>query len=52
VLYRPAEWAHRLELVRPTWTLVVRFRVRRHWGFFTARDGWVPWRDYSREYCD
>jgi hypothetical protein len=37
--------------VRPTWTLVVRFRVRRHWGFFTPR-GWLPWRDYSREYCD
>jgi hypothetical protein len=52
VLCRPAEWAHRLELVRPTWTLVFRWRVRRHWGFFTARDGWVPWRDYTREYCD
>lgn len=51
ILYRPAEHAHRLELVRPVWTLVIRFRVRRHWGFFT-RDGWLPWRAYSDTYCD
>ena len=51
VLYRPAEWAHRLELVRPTWTLVFRWRVRRAWGFFSPR-GWLPWRAYGRAYCD
>lgn len=51
VLYRPAEWAHRLELVQPTWTLVLRWRRRRDWGFFT-RNGWRNWRDYGREWCD
>ena len=36
VLYRPAEWQHRLELEKPVWTLVIKFRSRRDWGFITA----------------
>lgn len=51
VLYRPAEWAHRLELVRPTWTLVFRWRIRRDWGFVT-KSGWLHWRDYGKLWCD
>ncbi len=51
ILYRPAEFAHRLELVRPVWTLVFRWRVRREWGFF-APGGWLHWRKYSDEFCD
>lgn len=51
VLYRPARWAHRLELVRPTWTLVVRFRRERMWGFFTP-SGWRDWIAYGKEWCD
>lgn len=51
VLYRPAEWRHRLDLVRPTWTLVFRFRRRREWGFVTPR-GWQPWQEYGSQYCD
>jgi hypothetical protein len=51
VLYRPAEWQHRLELVRPTWTLVLRLSRRREWGFIT-RAGWLDWRSYGRQWCD
>jgi hypothetical protein len=51
VLWRPAEWQHRLELVRPTWTLVLRLRRRREWGFITSR-GWLHWKAYGREFCD
>lgn len=51
VLWRPAEFAHRLELVSPVWTLVLRFRVRRDWGFFTP-GGWLHWRAYSDKFCD
>jgi hypothetical protein len=51
ILYRPAEWQHRLELVRPVWTLVVRFRRRRPWGFITPT-GWQEWRAYGKDWCD
>ena len=51
VLYRPAEWAHRLELARPTWTLVCRWRTRRIWGFFLP-DGWTDYRAYGKQFCD
>lgn len=51
VLWRPAEWQHRLELVKPTWTLVLRFRRRRQWGFITS-GGWRDWISYGKEWCD
>lgn len=51
ILYRPAEWRHRLELVKPTWTLVLRFRRRREWGFITP-GGWLDWKSYGKEWCD
>jgi hypothetical protein len=51
VLYRPATWQHRLELVKPTWTLVLRFRTVRDWGFITP-DGWLDWRSYGKRWCD
>lgn len=51
VLLRPASWIHRLELEQPTWTLVVRFRTVRLWGFFTE-GGWMDYRSYGREFCD
>jgi hypothetical protein len=51
VLYRPAEWQHRLELVRPCWTLVLRWRYRREWGFITP-GGWLHWLVYGKEWCD
>lgn len=51
VLYRPAEWQHRLELVRPTWTIVVRFRRIRDWGFWLP-NGWMNWREYGEKFCE
>lgn len=50
VLYRPAEFAHRLELTGPTWTLVLRFKVRRRWGFY-LREGWLHWKAYVDRFC-
>lgn len=51
VLWRAAEWQHRIEVDRPTWTLVFRFRRRRMWGFITPK-GWQEWKAYGREWCD
>lgn len=51
LLYRPAEWRHRLSLVRPTWTLVVHGPRRRQWGFWTA-SGFLDWIRYGKEWCD
>lgn len=48
ILIRPAEWQHRLELDRSAWTLVIRFRRVREWGFHCLR-GWVPWQQFDRQ---
>lgn len=48
--WRPAEWRHWVEIPRPLWTLVVRFRRRREWGFHTDH-GWVQWQAYDAERC-
>lgn len=47
LLYRPAEHTHRIHALPKgsCWTLVLRFRRRRDWGFHT-QDGWVPWRRF------
>ncbi len=45
LLYREAEHTHRISGL-PTgscWTLVLRFRRERSWGFFTKLGGWIPW---------
>ena len=51
VLYRPAEWQHRLVLRWPVWTLVIRCRRRREWGFWTDGE-WMDYRTYERRFCD
>lgn len=51
VLWRPAEWQHWVEIERPVWTLVLRLRKRREWGFWTTK-GWIDWQTYGREWCD
>lgn len=51
IIYRSAETPHRLELSRPTWTLVIRGPLRRTCGFMTAR-GWVPWTTFVQESRD
>ena len=51
LLWRPAEWRHWVEIERPVWTLVLRLRRRRVWGFWTER-GWLDWQTYGKELCD
>jgi hypothetical protein len=47
-LYRPAEFAHRLEVDKPVWSFVITFKKVRKWGFFTKK-GWVIWYKYQPE---
>lgn len=60
ILFRKAEWKHRLKLEptkiwggsKPVTTLVIMFKRRREWGFFTKR-GWVEWFNYkSTQNCE
>lgn len=39
-LVRPAEWAHRLYLDKPAWSLVYTTKKRREWGFHSII-GWI-----------
>ncbi len=51
LLRRPANWIHRVALPRyhsPVWTLVLRGRYERKWGFHTA-SGFVAWDEYDYE---
>lgn len=45
----PLTIAHRILRADPgTWTLVIRGRKSRDWGFYLWEDNrWVPWRDYD-----
>lgn len=47
ILYRKANWAHRLDLTKPVWTLVFTFKRVQDWGFFTP-NGFVNWRHYRQ----
>lgn len=53
IIWRPATWRHRIELVdgKNAWTLIIRFKRRRDWGFWTA-EGFVPWRQWWRANCE
>lgn len=47
---RQAELPHRVELHNgPVWTLWIRFKPRREWGFWCQNKGWVRWQDYIAE---
>ena len=51
ILYRKAEHRHRLEIHQTCWSLVLRFKVRRKWGFWTKL-GWVHWKLFNeKENC-
>lgn len=57
IMYRPAKWVHRLELMKkdgievPATTFVITGKVIRDWGFFT-KQGWIFWKNYTQEkYC-
>jgi hypothetical protein len=45
ILYRPADWKHRLEINKPVWSFVITFKKVRMWGFYTPQ-GFVPWYKY------
>jgi hypothetical protein len=46
LLYRPAEYVHRLQIHQPVWSLVITFKKVRPWGFITSK-GWIFWKDYT-----
>lgn len=48
--YRRAETPHRIELFeeRPVWTIWIRFKPRRSWGFWCPK-GWRHWREFVAE---
>lgn len=50
VLFRPATWVHRVELVggKPALSLVWVCGYVREWGFFTS-EGRIHWRDYFKK---
>lgn len=48
IVVRKTSDAHRLELPRPAWTLVLRGPINNEWGFYTP-DGWVPWRQFTKQ---
>lgn len=51
-LYRKANTAHRVEIDKPCWTLVITFKKMRRWGFIT-KNGWVHHSQYnSNVKCD
>jgi hypothetical protein len=53
ICFRRAEHRHRVELVagKPAWTLVIRFKERRDWGFW-ERGGFVQWNKWWQNNCE
>lgn len=47
IVWRRATDLHRLELDRPAWTLVIRGRIKRRWGFVYTGP-WQFWEDFVR----
>lgn len=47
VLWRPYPSIHKLDVTGPATTLVITFRKKWDWGFYTA-SGWKLWKDYIR----
>jgi hypothetical protein len=47
ILYRPASWVHRVEIIenKPAVTLSLMSRKTTDWGFFTS-SGFVHWKDF------
>jgi hypothetical protein len=48
VITRPAKWIHRVEIPagRDAWTLIIRGRKERGWGFWCPVVGYLPWREH------
>ncbi len=45
---RCAKLSHRLEVVKPSWTLFITGPVIRDWGFHCAKK-WVHWSDFVKD---
>ena len=45
ILYRPANFPHRLEIEKPAWTLFFAFGKRKKWGFI-VKEKFVHWKKY------
>lgn len=45
VVFRSATFSHRLEVVRPAWTIFMTGRVVREWGFHCPL-GWRHWKEF------
>ena len=48
ILYRPANYTHRLIIDKPVWSFVITFKKKRQWGFWTPK-GWAAWFSYKQE---
>jgi hypothetical protein len=51
--YRGTDYRHRVELInnRPSWSLFVRFRKVREWGFWLPT-GFVNWNKWWQDKCE
>lgn len=51
--YRRAEFRHRVELIegRPSWSLFIRFKSRRDWGFW-PKEGFIQWNKWWQDKCE
>lgn len=45
ITFRKATHAHRIDVPKRAWTLVLMFPRKREWGFYTQY-GWMHWREY------
>lgn len=48
ILWRPTPSVHRLVIFQPATTLVITFKKKRNWGFYTSK-GWVLWSTFIRK---
>lgn len=47
--YRKAKHAHRIDVPKHAWSLVLMFPRNRPWGFYEDNERWIEWREYLRE---
>lgn len=46
VVFRRAKFAHRLEIIRPAWTIFITGPRVREWGFYCPK-GWRHWQEFT-----
>ncbi len=50
IISRPATWQHRVQLDKPSWSLVFTGKKERSWGFWT-KDGFLGWKEWGVRRC-